>query len=257
MESAEGQANLSRIKPDFREMGTTQFAPFLGGIFSAGGSFTLRVENGIKRSRSKSTGEVRSYLFTRVIPLITYSDNRGSKIERFENIFGGKTISHASKDSYRWYLKDHEAVKLAFLMKDFLPSRSQAIEAFQKWSETKDPTIRLAIAQQLRESTKGKPANLPKERYRDLIEDPQFLAGVFESRGLIYHRKGEHTGNHIAINSENEGLLEAIREKYGGAIEHRTEIARILILARKNSEEVIRLITPHLVSPLSEYEKKE
>jgi len=256
MESSEGQTGIPTTKPEIGEINKTQLAPFLGGLFSAGGMMTLKVETGVKRNILKSTGEERLYPYTRVIPIITYSDNRSNKIERLKKIFGGKTVPHSSRNSRRWYLKDYKAVNLAALMQDFLPSRSQATEAFQEWAETKDNQVRMAIAHQLNESTQGKSVTVPKEIYKDLIENPLFLAGVFESRGLIHSRQGENKGIFIVINSENQGLLEAITDKYGGGITDVTEISRTLTIGREATGEVFKIITPYLLSPLLEYQKE-
>jgi hypothetical protein len=257
MEVGEGQAK-SITKPEFREVDKTQFAPFLGGLFSAGGMIDFKISNDINRQVSKSTGKVSLFPYTRIRPIISYSDNRRDKINRFQAMFGGHVIPHSSRDSYRLEFRDHEAVELVTLMQDFLPSRELEVKALQAWADTTDTQARMAIALQLKESAgrRSKPLILSKDIYKDLVNNPLFLAGVFESRGFIFIKDGEQKGIFIRINSENDGLLRAIQEKYGGAINSPTPTARELTLAGKNREEFIGLITPHLISPLSEYEKR-
>ena len=94
---------------------------FLGGIFSAGGMINLKLEQ----------SKYRSGTYLRVRPIINYADGRAKKIERLKETFGGKILRQSGKNSHRWYLSDHEAVRFASQMKGFAPSRAAAIEAFE------------------------------------------------------------------------------------------------------------------------------
>lgn len=235
------------VKPlateESKEGNLAYWAPFLGGVFSAGGMVDLRITNPTQKNP-----------YSRVRPTITYSDNRKGKMEQLKSMFGGNVVPHAKKNSYMWYLHDTAAAKLGVIMKNFLPSRAQTIDAFKSWLEIKDKESRLDQARKLREQTHGKRVLVDKDEYKELVDNPLFLTGVFESRGALYVRNEEgQTGIFAQISSENGPLLEAIKDKLSGSVVETTEKGHLLTIGREGTGKLLQQITPHLLSPLDEY----
>lgn len=172
-------------------------------------------------------------------------------------MFGGRTLAEKNVNSYRWYIKSEDAVELAVFIQDYSPSRAEAIAAFQNWINTEDLAERVVIAREFNEAARTEQTSALKEKYKDLVKNPLFVAGIFESRGLLFSRKrGDQTLDPvIIINSENVQLLEAIKEKYGGGISLATDNSRTLSIGREATKAVLQIITPHLISPISEYQK--
>ena len=248
---------LPTIKPEGKEIYGEHLAPFLGGLFSAGGRVNLDIVNEVSKKVLKS-GETRLYHKTVVHPVMMYNDSRESKIERLKEVFGGGTFGEKSSHTFRWYQHKKEAAKLAALMKNLCPSRLEAIIALQNWANTEDPEGQLVIARELREQTGGKPTPVPEEAYMPLVNNPSFMAGVFESRGLLYRVKHENPteGDSIAIASSNESLLNAIKNRWGGHIQRTNEKDRLITISRTGTRTFLQAITPYLLSSLSEYQHK-
>lgn len=251
MENIEGKTTDQTAALEAKEQNAVRFAPFLGGFFSTGGRMGFNIEN--QKKRLKGSGEVQ---YTYAYPIISYNDNRKTKIERLRNLFGGRTLPPEG-ESHRWYIKSEEAVELAISMKDYSPSRAETIAGFENWVHAEDLADRVTIAREVNQAIRTKQMRVHKGAYNDLVENPLFLAGVFESRGFLYNRsKGDHALEPvIEINSENVQLLEAIKERYGGGISVATENSRCLTIGRAATRGILQSITPHLLSPLSEYQR--
>lgn len=76
MEDIEEQVDLPTVQSEAKEANIQQLAPFLGGLFSIGGRMGFNTENQIKRLKAGETQYTYAY------PVITYNDNRKTKIDR-------------------------------------------------------------------------------------------------------------------------------------------------------------------------------
>lgn len=253
MESSNENVKSQSARSEIKEPDKMQPAPFLGGLFSAGGLMGFQIEN---HKRQLKGGEETQHIYA--YPVITYNDNHEAKIDRLKGRFGGRKFGpERNTNSWKWHIKSDGAVELAVLMQGYAPSRAETIAAFQNWRDTEDLAERVMIARELNQAIRIKQISIPKEAYENLVKNPQFLAGVFASRGRLYHEKREdHVSDPIIrMNSENAQLLEAIKERHGGSISPATDKSLLLTIAKADASGFLQIITPYLLSPISEYQK--
>lgn len=154
----------------------------------------------------------------KIYPKKSYSDNREGKIKRLREFFGGRIIPDTDSRSREWRIESDAALFLTETVALYSPSSTHALIAFKKWELTDNYEERLAIAKEYKLSRK-KGFNLSTSDYRDLVDNPAFMAGVFEGAGALYYRKNrkrildkEHP--FIGFSIKNNALREAIRLKY-------------------------------------------
>lgn len=203
-ENAEGlqlEQTLTQPTTEPREQIPIGTARWLGGLFEAGGSIYFVVEN--------KKGRARPYVY----PGTAYGDTDENKIDRMIKMFGG--YKQIRGRSYNWETKTNRAVPLITAIGPFAPSKRHIIEAAQRWSEASG-TERVALADQLKSARED---NITADDYRDLVELPEFVAGVLDSRAAYYSdRNRPGHPSQLRVSTRNRALLEALKTKYGGNI---------------------------------------
>jgi len=188
---------------------------WLSGLFEIGGSMFLEIQK--RKSKSKKNPEV-VHTYTR--PVISIVDNH-PEICQFPKILGyGSTRPYRrGKKSHRWSLKGPKVVDLTTNMKPTSPLRQETIIAFENWG-TATTEERLEIARELKQTS---PPLLKLDDYTDLVQKPQFLAGVLDGRGMLipqehYNKEKGYGVIHprLRISSLNKPLLLAIQNLYQG-----------------------------------------
>ncbi len=191
---------------------------WLAGIFEVGGAIYFEI-----RSTRKESG-----VYTYSYPFLKLTDKDPNKMQRFQRIVGGRVNVNKRTGSSNWYIMGKSAVDLTTNMSSHAPSRRAIIEAFENW-EVADKVERIGIAQEM--MTHNRIDIVEQGDYEDLVRDPDFLAGVIDSRGSIYMcelvnasknplRRGLYgwVFPKLNIHSTNIFLLEALKNEYGGYV---------------------------------------
>lgn len=213
-------------RPDYKELPFYNYQQWLGGIFEACGAMYFEIREQTRWGRT----HVYAY------PFIKLSDNDELRVQKFQNLVGGK-IDRSRNNTHQWWMIGEKAVALAQEMAPFSPSRHEIIMAFENWYHA-EIEERIEIAREISESETDN--NLTKDDYRLLVSSPPFLAGVLDARASFYMNETFNVGSdksygwvypRMHVNTTNVPLVEALQERYGGNIEvatHRGETRRIL-----------------------------
>ena len=141
-------------------------------------------------------------------PRVSVGDNSREKLIKLKNILGGTVSGGGSRgeSQHLWTLGQSSLVVcLAEHMQQFVPSWQETIWAFLSWAETDSMEDRLEIAQMANGEEDN---NFTINDYLPLVRDVEFLAGVFDSRGMLKDR--------LLVRSKNGSLLAALQFVYGG-----------------------------------------
>lgn len=171
---------------------------WLGGVFEAGGGIYCSVQ---KRNNT-------------VIPHVEISDSDRTVPERLYREFGG-SFRPRLPNSFLWIISGHEASRIAMSMNFFAPSRREVIDLIGKLEQNRNPGERVAMVREFRER-KVAGFNQAKD-YSELLEIPEFVAGVIDARGAVY--SSFPTVNHqsqLRLHTSNESLIDALIKKFGG-----------------------------------------
>jgi len=207
--------------------------------------------------------EIRSYTrpaksgglihLTSVTPIVGYSDSKKKKLLYLKTLFGGGIHKERNKNSFRWYIKSRKIIPLIEIIQKYAPSWQTFIEEFYNWSVAENIETKVEIAEGIKRMSNPQPRDkVPVEEYRRLVSLPQFLAGVFESRGVFYkYIRSDSPINlpTLAIHSQNYNLLRAIKEKYGGGINNtlrKRNRALTYVLGKHQSQKFLKEIKPYL-----------
>lgn len=197
---------------------------YLAGIFEAGGSFTVNVYEG------------------RIPCGLHFTDVSRGTIGAIQALYDGSEERLRDVRSRRWGITDSQ--KIAAIVEgiyEFAPSRKAQIESF----------IEMLGASGQEKIAIGK--SFPKERervaegkYDELVNDPSFLAGVFDARGHTYFY--ENYGLHrINMQSKNISLMNAIQKAYqGGEYSHTGKMS----LSNGASHKFLHRINPYRIANL-------
>lgn len=223
------------------------YMPFLGGMLSAGGEMGLYVTH----HTAKKPGAAETdgfFVTTSVTPKIFYPEVKQGISKVLVDTFGG-SILHKDTPHIGWGVSGEEAVLLARQVRDFAPSRAPVVDAFEEWLREESLKKKVEIAQALKAQTRRRMQNIPKEAYAGLVENPMFLAGVFQFHGVNEIGLEDGTEHrHTQIDSVNTGLLVALKNKFGGVI-LLGEKMNHLVLEPVQSGRLIKIIEPHLLVP--------
>lgn len=182
---------------------TPEDLQWFAGAFEVGGAM------GIGVSKNKTN------------PYMRIQDSNEDLIDTLQARFGGSKSRDSKRNSFMWILNGRRAAETMVEMEPYLVSREELSLAAYNWLQTDDQDSRLQIARELKESqiTEIEPEQYQQRviRYKDLVEEPAFLAGVIDNRASISPKtKGNSILPNISIRSTNGALLEAIKEVYGG-----------------------------------------
>lgn len=192
--------------PDLKEAVILSQAPWLAGTFETGGSMSIalsrRPQNGAGENQTKN-----------VVPFLSRNGKKNA-LDYLKDLFGGR-VRHQKGMSWQWELAGTPALLLARQMKPYSPSRQTAIRAFEDTELAASYYDKKQIADNLKEN--GLLDEVTVDQYRELVRNPAFLAGVFDTRGHVY--KIEKSGYLVYFYSSNRPLMEALELATGATID--------------------------------------
>ncbi len=211
---------------------------WLGGIVEAGSGVFFSFAPNRENARVSS-------------PRIVISDNNHDRISRFQRVLPGQIVHQTNQTTWRLAMKKSEkVVELAAQILPYTRTKAPMLRAFIEWHEASTTEERLAIAFQSREDAKK--VIVVKEDYKELIDKPEFIAGVIDSRGVIQHSKPNPayaTKSELRVTSPNRVLLDALQEKYKGRVLHRFEYDTITwVLGYKDTAKLHALMAAYLLT---------
>jgi len=223
-------------------------AAFLGGIFAAGGRMAFNFKNQTK----SHAGIERKYSYA--YPVITFADANSKKIDKLKEMFGGRVkVKHKDEKSFTWYLQSGNTVEFARALLGFCPNREEMIMAFENWENVN-------VEEQLRVAKDFKNTEVPKaEDYKNLVRNPQFLAGVLTARGGLSNafRRGSPRETVLFFSSTNKQLAMALKQEYGAGIMPVGEKSNQTTFGEAATTRILELIQDHLLVPLQDLPEDE
>lgn len=175
---------------------------WLAGALEAGGTI------GIGISRDK-----RGYVYAN--PLVALNDTNEAFIASLQHEYGGSHKLHGN--SWHWRLSGHKAAEIVAATEPYVVSRIEMALAMKSWLQA-DAEERIKIAKEMIGFDRYQ-QEFSAEDYHSQIEDPLFVAGILDNRGLIFpHTNKGHIYLNIDVQTVNEDLLDALQKRYGGSI---------------------------------------
>lgn len=144
-----------------------------------------------------------------VVPVISYTDNDLSRVYKLQQALGGTVNEGSSK----WSIRNLEAVSLAERIRPFAPARQHQIDNFSLAADLSH-LERVELAEQHSRSSRF--IDVPVDEYYCLINDPNFLAGIYDSRGSLASTSDNEPV--IYISTQNKSVLDAIKSEFGGSV---------------------------------------
>jgi hypothetical protein len=176
---------------------------WLGGFFDIGGSAWIN-----RQVAPRVHSQYVSYLFG-----LNYSENDKQIVDSLSKYLGGNVYERTGVHSFDWRLFGKKALVLGTLMEDYSPSRQWAIDIMQSINASTDAEEKEEFYRQYRKR-EGKAENT--DIYKDLVNNPQFLAGVLDARARISDYS--YSGPRLELYSSNRPLISAIEQKYKGSM---------------------------------------
>lgn len=225
-------AHLAEAGPERGETDKQKIV-WLAGMFEAGGAMYFSVGN----------QQVGTRVLTYTYPVLCYSDTNEDKMRLLVAEFGGFYRRNKTSENFSWYLKAiQKTVPLIYSLDGKSPSRRNFIEATKNWAEANSREERELAMLNFRDLENQ---NLTeKSDYEHLIPDPAFVAGVVCSRGGIYYGEGKDRVQQLRVESTNLGLMEGLKERFGGVIRVQVEKGSVVkirgreVTAKKDSYEL-------------------
>lgn len=196
-------------REQFQPLDEFSFDPaWLAGIFEVAGSLCF-----VKNTKILTNGEIQEYTY----PLMALTDEK-HVIEQLPHLIGGNVRRYVrSQTSYVWDLKGSKAVDLAQTMERYAPSRQEIITAFTNWERGESPEEKSEIAGD--QQRRGLNLSIQETDYIDLIQNPNFVAGVVDARSHSYSLQNRGGGiTRMQVLSKNGSLLGALHGHHGGSL---------------------------------------
>jgi hypothetical protein len=222
---------------------------FMAGLLETGGHMGLHVSN--EHGPVRSDGSRKS--ITRVRPIISYFDTRPEKMKILQEFFGGSINTEKRvQRSLNWQVRDSAAYDLANLIEPWVVSKRDIVSSFRNCENSYSNEERIDIA---RVSKTLERYSASAADYLVALEDPAFLAGVFESKGaFMYSPSG---GEQIRLTSSNKPLLEAVKVNNGGGnvLDIKVDDYQYywLDLAVQDASRFVGKIEPYMITPIAAY----
>lgn len=180
-----------------QEQARQTFAPWFGAYFEEGGQ--IRAD---KASHISKSG--KQYVMRR----LSLGSRDQSFVLTLKSKFGGHIDN--GKITSAWSLYGAEAVAFIDYIKNYCPSRAEDIASLVNGEITSREKG------QRKSSIIQRPLDL-KEKYKELIKNPYFLAGVIDKLSFEEHdteKKGRHAleFSNLIIQTTNKALLDTIGE---------------------------------------------
>lgn len=144
--------------------------------------------------------------------VIQYSDNDEEKIRSMQKMFGGSSKKHPTEESWKWHVGGRIADNLLSQMRPYAPMRSHQIDIHNLIYEVKDLNYRECLVDAFNHYARSPQSYPSPEEYAGLIEDPDFLRGVYAGRGADYTFEQDSP---IRFWTQNISLLAALGQPYG------------------------------------------
>ena len=156
-------------------------------------------------------------------PFISIGDNDFDRLTRLQQVTNvGKIYEMGA--NWKWLVTGKPALKLMALTRNFLLRERATAEAFAEWAKYENGENKLIVVNRYRSQPEPK---ISISEYTDYIRaNPQFLAGIVDSRGIItFHSKEGRANTHdwnwytITIDTKYTNILEAIKNIHGGRVD--------------------------------------
>ncbi len=178
---------------------------WLAGALEIGGTITFSIQN----------KDQLAY------PIVIFNDSNEEFIRYLKRNVNAGSIPSSNRSQLR--LTGYKAADLIVSIKPYAVSRRKMVAAVESWLNS-DTSERIRIAQDLKGHDRFQKTT--KKAYSNLIKVPAFVAGIIDYKGSINSkvgRKVQHTQTRVEIGSKNYKLLLALKDRFGGWIEHIVE----------------------------------
>lgn len=186
-------------------------ALYLAGIFEAGGGISLSVGTFSTKDGSGHNHSARAAIY--------FNDENSEAIKSIAGMFGGSASPiKEDRPKNRWVVSDTE--KILPILEQIYPyalSRRKEIKIFQNCMGANPDGGKLRFAEDFVRYVRQEKQYPDKEAYGKLLDEPAFLAGVYDARGHFYPTPSSDTFSCVQIGSLNRPLILAMREKFGGS----------------------------------------
>lgn len=172
---------------------------WFAGAFEVGGSMGIGVN---------TKGETSPYM------RIHEADEQ--LMDFLKSRFGGTKVPVGN--SFLWALSGYKAAEIMAAMQPHTVLRSEQCTGAYNWLHALTPDERVQIAQELKTSDGPIEEMTPEQhaalvnRYKTLVQDSAFLAGIIDHRGTIMANKKTEVATTVivAVRSTNSALIEAL-----------------------------------------------
>ena len=171
-------------------------AAWFAGVLEVAATATIGISHEKQRDGS---------IKVRTKPLLDISCSP-ALIDRLQGIYGGQNRGAA------WRKSGRAAAEIVASIQPFAVGRKQHSGAMQTWLTSGYTSEQLDIARSIQETRWQDTADASE--YEHLLDNPAFLAGVIDNRGMVFRKTNGTLG--LNIYSKNKALLLAMERKYGG-----------------------------------------
>lgn len=181
-------------------------AAWFGGAIEAGGTVSIGVssywKSGARRVKTQPHIEIHSH--------------DQLMLRRLYEVYGGSI-----KDLF-WGKGGYTAAEIVASTLPYTVARREHALAMQNWLNAENIDEKVRIAGEL----KGRAwqEDSEPESYAELLRNPAFVAGIFDSRGYMQVRTAhtdrdkEDHAQYVHVGSKNIGLLKALESHFGGVV---------------------------------------
>lgn len=248
-------------------------AKSLGGFLEIGGTSRFSID----RSKSYTTKSGDVQLLPYSSPIITVRDAaHPHNIQRLHELFGGNT-QPKDQDPHIWIVKGNRAATMGKIISPYTPSLQGMFEAFEQYSNVGGFRV-FPLAEQA--NARNRFEGITPDTYRDLVKDPEVLAGIISNRAnpfgpdsLPEGKTWGYVRRGLSIRSENISLMQAINNEYGGSLHIYTRDIEItqgeqgivdptevavsaqLMFESRKAADLLDFVHPHLLFPSEEFDR--
>lgn len=191
----------SSIKEVFSDAETT--ALWFAGITEPGTSVTI----GVTQYWDRQSQVTR----LKTLPALSVHTTSPQMLDRLYDTYGGE------RKSRLWRKSGAVAAEIVAATLPYAVARRDHAAAMQLWLQATSVEEQIEIAREIQYTEWQQKAN--PEDYKELLENPPFVAGVLDSRAYIDTRRSKNFHNlYIQTTSKNVALLHALQEKFGGRV---------------------------------------
>lgn len=153
----------------------------------------------------------RGFFRTKTQPYIEIHSTSAQMLDRLHSVYGGM------RKPRFWNKGGQVAADIVASTENFTVARQEHVLAMKNWLDAESIEEKVDIAADLKETEWQKKGDTAK--YKSLLENPAFTAGVLDSRGYVALRpsKNFHT-LYIQVTSKNKALLDALESSFGGKV---------------------------------------